>query len=88
MADDLRTMVREFRASVSADLAATHERVTELGRQMAELSDEVRTRITTSETAILNSIRNLRRDLDHRVGRLEERVDRNDARLEGLEGDA
>ncbi len=37
--DDLRTLVREFRTSVSDDLSATH-------RQMAELSDEVRARIT------------------------------------------
>lgn len=76
--DDLRTLVREFRTSVSDDLSATH-------RQMAELSDEVRARITTAETAILNAVRDMGRDIDRRLAQVEKRLSDSDARLKRIE---
>ena len=76
--DDLWTLVREFVTSVSNDLSATH-------RQMAELSDEVRARITTAETAILNAVRDMGRDIDRRLAQVEQRLSETDARLERIE---
>jgi hypothetical protein len=76
--EDLRTLVREFRTSVSDDLSATH-------RQMAELSDEVRARITTAETAILNAVRDTGRDIDRRLTQIEKRLSETDARLKRIE---
>jgi chromosome segregation ATPase len=87
--DDLRTAVREFKASVSADI----ER---LERRMDRLTHELRERITTVETAFLNTLG----ELTHRVDRTEQRVvrlegrmdehdhrfDRLDARLDELDG--
>lgn len=68
MADqDLKTMVRDFRASVSADLAAAHRRID-------DFSAEVRSRINTAETAILNEIRDLGGRLDRRLERLTVRM--------------
>jgi hypothetical protein len=55
--DDLKTMVREFRARVAADLEAQHRRID-------DLSDEIRRRIGTAETAIVNEIRDLGGRLD------------------------
>ncbi|CAN5510601.1 hypothetical protein BH23ACT9_BH23ACT9_15080 [soil metagenome] len=78
--DDLRTLVREFRTSVAADLAATHQ-------QMVEFADEVRNRITTSETAVLNAIRDLRRDMDWRHDRTDERLADVDARFDRVDED-
>ena len=76
--DDLGTLVRELRTSVSDDLSATH-------RQMAELSDEVRARITTAETAILNAVRDLGRDVDPRLSHIEKRLSESDGRLKRIE---
>lgn len=79
MADvDLRTLVRACRTSVSDDLSATH-------RQMAELSDEVRARITTAETAILSAVRDMGRDIDRRLVQVEKRLSESDARLKRIE---
>lgn len=64
---DLRTMVREFRSSVSADLEAQH-------RRLDELADEMRHRITTAETTIVNELRSLTDRLDLRLGRIENRL--------------
>jgi hypothetical protein len=55
--DDLKTMVREFRASVAADLEAQHQRID-------DLSDKIRRRIGTAETAIVNEVRDLGGRLD------------------------
>jgi hypothetical protein len=71
---ELRTLVYEVCRSVSDDLSTTH-------RQMAELSDEVRARITTAETAILNAVRDLGRDVDRRLAQVEGRLSETDARL-------
>ncbi len=76
--DDLRTLVREFRTSLSDDLSATH-------RQMTELSDEVRAQITMAETAILNAVRDLGRDIDRRLTHLERRPSETDGRLKRIE---
>lgn len=76
--DEPRRMVRAFRTSMSNDLAATH-------RQMNELSDEVRTRITTAETVILNAVRDLGRGLDRRLMQVEQRMAGTDARLNRIE---
>lgn len=76
--DGLRRMVRDFHRSVSNDLTVTH-------RQMNALSDEVRTRITTAETAILNAVRGLGRDLDSRPMQVEQRMAETDARLNLVE---
>ena len=65
--DDLKTMVREFRASVAADLEAQHRRID-------ELSDEVRRRIGIAEIAILNEIRDMSGRLDRRLERVEIRI--------------
>lgn len=65
--DDLRTMLREFRASVAADLEAAD-------RRMRDFVDEMRERIGTAETAILNEIRAMDRRVDRRLERVEERL--------------
>jgi hypothetical protein len=65
--DDLKQMIREFKASVAADLADQH-------RRLDEFSDEVRTRIGTAETAIVNEIRSLASRFDLRLGRIESRL--------------
>jgi hypothetical protein len=75
---ELRTLVYEVCARVSDDLSATC-------RQMAELSDEVRARITTGETAILNAVRDLGRDVDRRMVQVEHCVSEIDARLGRIE---
>jgi hypothetical protein len=71
MADeDLKTMLREFRASVSDDLATVH-------RSLEEFKDETRQRFATMETAILNEIRDLGGRLERvasRVGDVERRL--------------
>lgn len=72
----MRTVVREFKASVSADLEAMNKRIT-------DLSDEVRRRISTAEVAIVNEIRSLSERFDHRIERVETRVDEIDGRLDG-----
>lgn len=71
--DDLKAMFREFKASVSADLADQH-------RRMDEYFDEVRSRIGTAEAAIVNEIRSLANRFDLRLGRIE-------SRLGAIEGD-
>lgn len=76
--EDLRTIVRDFRTSVSDDLTAAH-------RQMSELADEVRTRLTTTETAILNAVGDLGRDLDRRLLQVERRLADAEARFQGIE---
>ncbi len=76
--DDLKTMVREFRASVAADLEAQHRRID-------DLSDEVRRRIGTAETAILNEIRDLSGRLDRRLERVEVRMGEIEARIGSIE---
>jgi len=76
--DDLETMVREFRASVAADLETQHRRID-------GLSDEVRRRIGTAETAILNGIRDLRGRLDRRLERVEVRTGEIEARIGSIE---
>ncbi|WP_370327537.1 hypothetical protein [Euzebya sp.] len=90
--DDLRTMVLEFRSSVSEELSTTNRRID-------ELADEIRTRLATSETAILNAIRDLVRemdrrfgevdrrfvDVDHRFQDVDQRFDAIDQRLDGLD---
>ena len=65
--DDIRRIVREFRASVSVDLDAQHRRLDEFG-------DEMRRRITTAETTIVNELRSLGERLDTRLGRIESRL--------------
>jgi hypothetical protein len=64
---DHRQMFREFKASVSADLADQH-------RRLDEFSDEMRARIGTAETAIVNEIRSLANRFDLRLGRIESRL--------------
>ena len=76
--DDLKTMVREFRASVAADLEAQHRRID-------DLSDEIRRRIGTAETAIVNEIRDLGGRLDRRLERLEIRIGELDLRVDSIE---
>jgi hypothetical protein len=70
---DHRQMFREFKASVSADLADQH-------RRLDEYFDEVRSRIGTAESAIVNEIRSLANRFDLRLGRIE-------SRLGAIEGD-
>jgi len=76
--DDLKTMVREFRASVAADLEAQHRRID-------DLSDEIRRRIGTAETAIVNEIRDLGGRLDRRLERVEIRIGELDLRVDSIE---
>jgi hypothetical protein len=71
--DDLRLLVREFRASVSSDLESQHQR-------LDELADEMRRRITIAESTIVNELRSLATRLDLRLGRIEARLNE----LEGL----
>ncbi len=74
--EELRTMVREFRASVSEDLHATHQR-------MDQLAHDLRTRINTLETAVLNTLRDNTRETDRRLSRLEQQWAVIDERLDG-----
>ncbi|MBM3658034.1 MAG: hypothetical protein FJW95_00825 [Actinobacteria bacterium] len=76
--DDLKTMVREFRASVAADLEAQHRRID-------DLSDEIRRRIGTAETAIVNEIRDLGGRIDRRLERVEIRIGEIDLRVDSIE---
>jgi hypothetical protein len=76
--EDLRTMVREFRARVAADLEAQH-------RRLDDFRYEMRRRLATMETAIVNEIRDLAGRMDRRIERVEIRLDEVDGRLEGLE---
>jgi hypothetical protein len=76
--DDLKTLVREFRTSVAADLEAQHQRID-------RLADELRDRFGTAETAILNEVRDLGGRLDRRLGRVESRVGDVESRLGGVE---
>ena len=76
--DDLETMVRKFRASVAADLEAQHRRID-------DLSDEIRRRIGTAETAIVNEIRDLGGRLDRRLERVEIRIGELDLRVDSIE---
>lgn len=76
--DDLRTMIRDFRAAVSATLDDHGRRLDQLEGRMdglegrvAELTDEVRDRTRTMEVSILNAIRDLARGVDRRLSRLE-----------------
>ena len=82
MADeDLKTTVRDFRASVSAELTAVHRRID-------EFTDEFRSRLSTMETAILNEIRSAggRTDrMERRLGRVEARLGDVEHRLDALE---
>ena len=64
---DQQQIIRDFKTSVSADLADQH-------RRLDEFSDEVRTRIGTAETAIVNEIRSLASRFDLRLGRIESRL--------------
>jgi hypothetical protein len=76
--DDLRTMLREFRTSVAADLDAQHRRIaqfveesrrrfTQLDERVAQLDERIR----IAETAILNEIRAMSDRIDRRIERLE-----------------
>jgi hypothetical protein len=77
MADEeLKTLVRGFRTSVAADLDAQHKR-------LDDLSDEVRQRIGTAETAIVNEIRDMSGRLDRRLERVESRITDLEARSNG-----
>ncbi len=67
--DELKTLVREFRASVASDLADQH-------RRMDAFADELRDRIRTAEVAIVNEIRDLANRLDRRMERIEAQLDR------------
>ena len=72
--DDLKAAMLKFRESVVADLA-------DHSRQMEALREEVRRRITTAETAILNEVGDLGRKLDRTLGRIEVRLDAIEGRL-------
>lgn len=62
---DLKNLVRAFRASVTEDQAAIH-------RQMTDLATEVRQRIATFETAVLNGLRDLSQRTDRRFTLVEQ----------------
>ena len=83
--DDLKQMFRDFKASVSADLADHRQMIREFKasvsadladqhRRLDEFFDEVRTRIGTAEAAIVNEIRSLSNRFDLRLGRIESRL--------------
>jgi hypothetical protein len=77
--EDVKTIVREFRTSVSADLAAAH-------RNREDFKDEMRKRLATAETAILNEIRDMGTRLDLRLERVEVRLGEVEGRLGDVEG--
>ena len=77
---DLRTIVREFRASVSDELHVQQ-------RRMTEFQKEVRERITMTETAILNTVSDMGREMDRRFTSLERHAVETDARLDRVEDD-
>lgn len=76
--DDLRTLVREFKASVVIELADTNRRIAEQGV-------ELRQRITMVENGLHNAIRDAARDTDMRIGHLENRTQEVEVRLTGVE---
>ncbi|CAN5417015.1 hypothetical protein BH23ACT9_BH23ACT9_20110 [soil metagenome] len=76
--DDLRKVIRDFRSSVSAQfdehgrrLGSLEQRMEGIEGRVGELTEEFRTRTQTMETAILHAIRDLARDMDRRLTRLE-----------------
>lgn len=80
--EDLRTMVREFRESMTVAVADLMERIDENSRRMEEQGNELRNRVSVAETAILNSIRDLSQGFDRRTTRVERRLDRVEERLD------
>lgn len=79
--DDLRTLVREFRTSVSDDLAEQHRRFDafsdENRQHLAEVYDRIsglERRLAIAETSIMNEIRALSNRFDLRLGRMENRL--------------
>jgi archaellum component FlaC len=90
--DDLRTIVREFRASVSDDIEAQRRRMDdfadEVRRRFAEQDVRIgalENRIATAETAILNEIRDLSNRMDRRFERVENRLNGVEDRVGGVE---
>ena len=77
--EELRTVIREFRASVSAEIEAVH-------RRLNDLADEVRERIRTVETSFFNALRDLTRLVERRAERSDRRFDGIDGRLDGIDG--
>ena len=75
---DLRTVVREFKASVSADLTGMH-------RRLDQFSDEVRDRFRTLETAVMHELRDLSQRTDARADRIEARLDGIEPRLDAID---
>jgi hypothetical protein len=80
--DDLRTIVREFRASVSADLAEQHRRMDAFADEMRDhvrlVGDRIELlsqRVGTSEVGIINEIRAVANRFDARMERIEHRLD-------------
>ena len=110
MADeDLRTMVREFRESMTSAMSdvmdrfeavdrrfddvdrrfdSMERRIDENSTRIEEQGNELRHRIATAETAILNTIRDQARLYDRRTSRLEARVDRIEERLDVPDDDS
>lgn len=66
--DELRPVIRDFKASVSADLARQD-------RRLSAFADEMRQRIGAMETAVVNEIRDLSERVDGRLARIEVRLD-------------
>lgn len=76
--EDLKTLIREFRTSVTADLSNVHRRIDELAEVIdvrSEMSEErmqgLDRRLRAAETAILNEIRALADRFDRRLERVE-----------------
>ena len=74
---DLRAVVREFKASVSAELVG-------MFRRLEHMSDDVRGRFRTLETAVMNELRDLSRRADQRADRIEGRLEGLDLRFDRL----
>jgi hypothetical protein len=76
--DDLKTLIRECRTSVTADLSDVHRRINEFETEVRERIGAVDERLEgfdlrlrTAEMAILNEIRSLADRFDRRLERVE-----------------
>ena len=91
--DELRTVIREFKASVSAQFDTMSEDIAAIYRRMDEFAEEVRDRLRqtddhlrTVEASFFNSLRDLSQTVDRRFGRVDGRLDSMDGRLDSMDG--
>lgn len=72
--DDLRALLRDFKASVAADIERVHRRLDGLGERIGSLDDRLGglyDRVASAEVAVLNELRSQARRTEAVVVRLD-----------------